>query len=81
MARILIVEDEARLARLIARVLGEEGYATETVGEGQPALVRALAEPFDATSQPELIAEREELAEKLAELDAILDADFRLPQV
>ena len=45
--RILIVEDEARLARLIARVLAEEGYATETVGEGRPALARALAEPFD----------------------------------
>ncbi len=28
MIRILIVEDEARLARLIARVLGEEGYAS-----------------------------------------------------
>ena len=47
MVRVLIVEDEARLARRIARVLGEEGYATETVGEGRPALVRALAEPFD----------------------------------
>ncbi len=47
MTRILIVEDEARLARLIARVLGEEGYATETVGEGRSALKRALAEPFD----------------------------------
>ena len=45
--RILVVEDEARLARLIARVLGEEGYATETVGDGQSALARALAEPFD----------------------------------
>ena len=45
--RILIVEDEARLARLIARVLGEEGYAAETVGDGRSALTRALAEPFD----------------------------------
>ena len=47
MARILIVEDEARLARLIARVLGEEGYATETVGDGRSALKQALAETFD----------------------------------
>jgi DNA-binding response OmpR family regulator len=47
MPRILIVEDEARLARLIARVLGEEGYATETVGDGRSALTRALADPFD----------------------------------
>ena len=47
MARILVVEDEARLARLIARVLGEEGYATETVGDGHQGLKQALAETFD----------------------------------
>ena len=47
MVRILVVEDEARLARLIARVLGEEGYAAETVGDGRSALRQALAEPFD----------------------------------
>ena len=38
-----------------------------------------LAEPFDATMMPELIAQRKQLASKLAELDAILDADFRVP--
>ncbi len=47
MIRILIIEDETRLARLIARVLGEEGYATKTVGDGRSGLARALAEPFD----------------------------------
>jgi two-component system OmpR family response regulator len=47
MARILVVEDEARLARLIARVLGEEGYGAETVEDGRSALRLALAEPFD----------------------------------
>jgi DNA-binding response OmpR family regulator len=47
MMRILVVEDEARLARLIVRVLGEEGYAAERVGDGRSALTRALAEPFD----------------------------------
>ncbi|MEO5719935.1 MAG: YkgJ family cysteine cluster protein [Chthoniobacterales bacterium] len=39
-----------------------------------------LAEPFDATTHPELIAEREELARGLAALDAMLDEDFRVPQ-
>jgi Fe-S-cluster containining protein len=39
----------------------------------------ALAEPFDATTHPELLGQREELARQLAELDAILDEDFRLP--
>ncbi len=47
MTRILVIEDEARLARLIARVLTEEGYAAQTVGDGRSALAYALAEPFD----------------------------------
>lgn len=38
-----------------------------------------LAEPFDPTTHPELMPEREELARGLIELDAILDADFRVP--
>jgi hypothetical protein len=38
-----------------------------------------LAEPFDPATHPELIGEREALARGLAELDAILDADFRVP--
>jgi two-component system OmpR family response regulator len=45
--RILVVEDEERLARLISRVLGEEGYAVETQANGRQALVQALAEEFD----------------------------------
>ena len=45
--RILIVEDEERLARRLARVLDGEGYTAETVGDGRSALARALAETFD----------------------------------
>lgn len=47
MKRILIVEDEQKLARLIARVLGEEGYAPETSYDGREGLSRALSEDFD----------------------------------
>jgi two-component system OmpR family response regulator len=47
MMRILVVEDEERLARRLAQILDGEGYATETVGDGRSALARALAEPFD----------------------------------
>jgi DNA-binding response OmpR family regulator len=47
MMRILLVEDEAYLARTIARVLGEEGYAAETAGDGRSGLARALSEDFD----------------------------------
>lgn len=45
--RILVVEDEARLATLISRVLKEEGYAAETVRDGKTALARALVDSFD----------------------------------
>jgi DNA-binding response OmpR family regulator len=47
MMRILIVEDEEHLARLVAEVLGREGYATETAGDGRSGLSRALVEPFN----------------------------------
>src|SRR3712207_8875710 len=47
MMRIFIVEDEERLARLISRVLKEEGYAAETARDGRTALSRVLADPFD----------------------------------
>jgi DNA-binding response OmpR family regulator len=47
MTRILIVEDEAHLAGLLVRVLGEEGYAAEACGDGRSALALALSEPFD----------------------------------
>jgi len=47
MKRILVVEDEAHLAWLIAEVLGEEGHDAEVAGDGRSALARALSEPFD----------------------------------
>ena len=43
MARVLVVEDESRLARLVARVLGEEGYAVETVGDSRSALMHQVS--------------------------------------
>jgi len=45
--RILVVEDEEKLARLISRVLAEEGYAVETEANGRQALLRALADEYD----------------------------------
>jgi DNA-binding response OmpR family regulator len=47
MKRILIVEDEAKLARLITGVLREEGYAAEAANDGRSGLARALAEDYD----------------------------------
>lgn len=40
-----------------------------------------LAEPFDATTHPELLREREALARGLSELDSLLDEDFRVAPV
>ncbi len=41
------MEDEERLARLISRVLAEEGYAVETEVSGRTGLVRSLSGEFD----------------------------------
>jgi CheY-like chemotaxis protein len=49
MLRILIVEDEEHLARLLAEVLGREGHAAETASDGRSGLTRALVEPFDSS--------------------------------
>ncbi len=46
--RILIVEDERKLANLLARGLREEGHAVDVVGNGEDAVWMAQAAPFDA---------------------------------
>ena len=47
MMRILVIEDEEHLARLVAEVLGREGHSVEAAFVGRAALARALVEPFD----------------------------------
>jgi len=46
--RILIVEDEPKLARLLARGLDEEGHAVDVAATGEDALWMAGAAPYDA---------------------------------
>jgi two-component system response regulator MprA len=46
-SRILVVEDDARLAATVERVLVAEEYAVEVVGDGLHALRRAREQPFD----------------------------------
>src|SRR5215211_4119053 len=46
--RVLIVEDEAKMAGLIKRGLTREGMAVDIVGEGEDALWRAEATEYDA---------------------------------
>jgi two-component system, OmpR family, response regulator len=46
--RVLVVEDEEKLAGLIARVLREGGIAADIAASGEDALWMAAATPYDA---------------------------------
>jgi two-component system OmpR family response regulator len=46
--RVLIVEDEAKMAGLLRRGLEREGFAVDLVGEGEEALWKAEAVSYDA---------------------------------
>ena len=58
MARILIIEDEEKMARMLARVLREEGYVAETAGDGRAGLSRALDDSFDLLIVDWMLPER-----------------------
>ena len=47
MPRVLIIEDEEKMARMLARVLRGEGHVAETAGDGRTGLRRALDDTFD----------------------------------
>jgi two-component system OmpR family response regulator len=46
--RVLVVEDEVKMAGLIRRGLVEEGYAADVASTGEDALWMAEAHPYDA---------------------------------
>jgi len=46
--RILLVEDELKMARALRRGLEQEGYAVDAVVDGDQAFQRALFEEYDA---------------------------------
>src|SRR2546430_12532604 len=46
--RVLIVEDEPRMAGLVRRGLVEEGYAADVAAQGEDAVWMAEAHPYDA---------------------------------
>jgi DNA-binding response OmpR family regulator len=45
--RILLVEDEAKLAAYVKRGLEREGFAVDIAGDGEQGLWLASAEPYD----------------------------------
>jgi two-component system OmpR family response regulator len=46
--RVLVVEDEPKMAALVARALREEGHPADVAGRGGDALWMAQAAPYDA---------------------------------
>ncbi|MDQ3966214.1 MAG: response regulator transcription factor, partial [Actinomycetota bacterium] len=58
MPRVLIIEDEEKMARMLTRVLREEGYVVETTGDGRTGLGRALDDTFDLLIVDWMLPER-----------------------
>ena len=46
--RLLLIEDDTKLARLLARGLREEGFAVDTTGDGEDGAFRAIEQDYDA---------------------------------
>jgi DNA-binding response OmpR family regulator len=46
--RLLVVEDDPKLAELLARTLREQSHAVDVVGDGESALYNAAINPYDA---------------------------------
>ena len=45
--RVLLVEDDTRIARFVARGLREQSYAVDVVGSGEEALYQAAINSYD----------------------------------
>jgi two-component system response regulator CpxR len=45
-AEILVIDDDTELCELLAELLGQEGYAVESVGDGRAGLTRAQSKTF-----------------------------------
>jgi len=46
--RVLLVEDELKMARALRRGLEHEGHTVDAAGDGEDALRRALGQDYDA---------------------------------
>jgi len=45
--RLLIVEDDRKVASFVQKALREEGYATDVAWDGESGLMKALVDPYD----------------------------------
>jgi two-component system OmpR family response regulator len=57
--RILVAEDEARLAGAVRRVLREEGHVADVSGDGEEALALALTGDYDLLLLDVMLPERD----------------------
>jgi DNA-binding response OmpR family regulator len=57
--RLLVVEDDEKLARAVARGLRHEGYAVDVSGDGDAALLQAAVEDYDAIVLDVMLPERD----------------------
>jgi len=46
--RVLLIEDDPRLAEMVSEYLGEAGFRVSVVDQGRTGLARATREPYDA---------------------------------
>ena len=57
--RVLVVEDEPKMAALVARALREEGHPTDHAARGEDAVWMAVASPYDAIVLDVMLPERD----------------------
>ncbi|MDL2329526.1 response regulator transcription factor [Desulfosarcina sp. OttesenSCG-928-A07] len=60
--RILLVEDEASLLRVMSKRLGYEGYGVDTVGDGEEALAYIEAGSYDCIVMDIMLPKKDGLA-------------------
>jgi two-component system OmpR family response regulator len=57
--KVLVVEDEPKMAALVARALREEGHPTDLADRGEDAIWMAVASPYDAIVLDVMLPERD----------------------
>jgi DNA-binding response OmpR family regulator len=60
--RVLVVEDEKRVARFIQKTLGDEGFTAALCGNGEEALDQMREERFDALVLDVMLPSRDGLS-------------------
>lgn len=73
--RLLIVEDEGYLAKLLSRGFAEEGYAVDVAGNGMQALAMAVSKDYDAAVLDVMLPD----VDGIEVCSRLRSADWRVP--